>query len=116
MRVDAHEQRALQSEHAIAVLGDPTADPDLAPTLIEAYWSAAFHWIAYGCHQKHGQHKENHTQLARYLRDQGESPIADHWDLLERTRQGAMYAYATGLADVQQAHDQWEAIRTWALA
>ena len=90
MRVEAHERRALQLEHAITVLGDPAVDADIAPALIESYWSAAFHWIAYGCQQKHGQHKENHTQLARYLRDHAESVVADHWDTLERTRQGPL--------------------------
>jgi hypothetical protein len=66
------------------VLGDLASDPDLAPSLIEIFWAAAFHWIAHGCQRKHGQHKENHTQLNRYLRDLGEPAIADHWDQLER--------------------------------
>lgn len=116
MRADAHEQRARQLEHANAVLGDPAADPDLAPSIVENYWAAAFHWLAYGCQQKHGQHKENHTQLGRYLRDLGETAMADRWDDLERTRQGALYAYKTDLASVSQAHDDWQVIRTWALA
>ncbi|WIG61452.1 MAG: hypothetical protein OJF49_004200 [Ktedonobacterales bacterium] len=115
MRVDAHQQRALQLEHAISLLGDPAADADIGPSLIENYWAAAFHWIAYGCQQKHGQHKENHTQLGRYLRDLGEPVIATRWDALERTRQGAMYAYNATLADVERARDDWQVIRTWAL-
>ena len=48
MRPDAHQQRAQQLEHAIAVLGDPATDPDIAPSVIENYWAAAFHWIAFG--------------------------------------------------------------------
>jgi hypothetical protein len=52
MRPDAHRQRALQLEHAIAVLGDPAVDPDISISLIESYWGA------YGCLQKHGRHKE----------------------------------------------------------
>jgi hypothetical protein len=35
MRPGAHQQRALQLEHAISVLGDPAADADLIVTLIE---------------------------------------------------------------------------------
>jgi hypothetical protein len=54
------------------------------------------------------------TQLGRYLRDLGEPAIADLWDQLERTRQGAMYAYLTTLADALQAKDAWQDIRTWA--
>ncbi len=37
MRADAHEQRARQLEHAITILGDPSADPDIVPSLIENY-------------------------------------------------------------------------------
>ena len=77
MRADAHQQRALQLEHALDVLGDPAKDLDIVPAVVENYWGAAFHWIAFACQQKHGQHKENHTQLAKYLRDLGEPTIAD---------------------------------------
>jgi hypothetical protein len=115
MREDAHERRALQVEHAIALLGDPAADPDIIPSLIENYWAAAFHWVAVGCQRKHGQHKENHTQPGRYLRDRGESSIADLWDSLERARQGAMYGHSASLAASVKARDDWQAIRTWAL-
>jgi hypothetical protein len=112
MRIDGHEQHAHQLEHAITVLGDPAADPDVGISLIENYWAASFHWIAVGCQKKHGRHKENHTQLAKYL---GELAIGAHWDNLEGARQGAMYAYGTSLADISRAHDDWQAIRTWAL-
>ena len=115
MRADAHQQRAQQLEHSAAALGDPATDPDQAPGLIEMYWGAAFHWIAYGCQQKHGKHKENHTQLARYLRDLGEPTIAAAWDRLEGRRQGAMYAYLTAPTDVAHVQDDWQEIRTWAL-
>ena len=115
MREDAHERRALQVEHAITLLGDPAADPDIIPSLIESYWAAAFHWVAVGCQRKHSQHKENHTQLGRYLRDHGESSSADLWESLELARQGAMYGHGAALGDSAVAHDEWQAIRTWAL-
>jgi len=115
MRADAHQQRALQLEHTISAVGDPNADPDHAPGLVELYWGAAFHWIAYGCQQKHGKHKENHTQLGRYLRDLGESVIGDAWDRLELKRQGAMYAYAASPERATSAYDDYQEIRTWAL-
>lgn len=94
MWADAHRQRAEQLEHSIAVFGDPAADPDLAPGLIELYWGAGFHWVAVGCQAKHGKHKENRTQLARYLKDLGEAAIGAVWDRREAKRQGATYAYA----------------------
>jgi hypothetical protein len=37
MRADGHQQRALQLEHAIGLLGDPAVDPDIGPSLIENY-------------------------------------------------------------------------------
>jgi len=114
MRADAHQQRAQQLEHATILLGDPAADPDIGPSLIENYWAAAFHWLAFGCQQKHGKHKENHTQLGRYLDDLAESDMADHWNRLERTRHRAMYAYQVALPDVERARTDWQAIRTWA--
>jgi len=116
MRADAHEQRAHQLEHAIALLGDSATDPDIAPSLIENYWAAAFHWLAYGCQRKHGKHKENHTQLGKYLDDLGEHDMAVRWSRLERTRQGAMYAYSAALPDIDRAREDWQAIRTWATA
>jgi hypothetical protein len=114
MRADGHEQHALQLEHALTLLGDPAIDPDIAISLIEHYWAAAFHWVAYGCQQKHGKHKENHTQLGRYMDELGEPDIAVRWNRLERARQGAMYAYSTALADIDQARDDWQTIRLWA--
>jgi|SRR5260221_8804116 hypothetical protein len=116
MRADAHRDHALQFEHAITVLGDPVADPYVSISLIENYWAAGFHWIAYGCQQKHGKHKENHTQLGRYLRDLSEPAMAAAWDRLENTRQGAMYAYNAGPTNVSDARADWEEIRQWALS
>jgi hypothetical protein len=116
MRADAHQRRAQQLEHSIAGLGDPTTDPDQAPGLVELYWGSTVHWIAFGCQQKHSKHKENHTQLARYLRDLGEPAIGAAWERLESKRQGAMYAYADTPEDVAEARNDWQEVRTWALS
>jgi hypothetical protein len=116
MRLDGHEQHALEIEHAISLLGDPAADPKVTISLMENYWAASFHWVAVGCQKRHGKHKENHTQLAKYLRDLGESDAATHWDNREGSRQGAMYAYQYTLADAQRAYNDWQAIRSWALS
>ncbi|HKV83685.1 MAG TPA: hypothetical protein VJN88_03965 [Ktedonobacterales bacterium] len=116
MRVDAHQKRAQQLEHALSMLADPTSDADVVPAVIEMYWGAAFHWIAFGCQNKHRKHKENHIQLGRYLRDLGESRIAATWDRLELKRQGGMYAYMTAPADAAETRADWEEIRLWALS
>lgn len=77
MLADAHRQAAEDIERSIVDMGDPATKPYLARSVIELYWGAAFHWIACGTQRKHGKHKENHTKLARYLRDVGEPVVAD---------------------------------------
>jgi hypothetical protein len=62
------------------------------------------------------KHKENHTQLARYLKDLGEPTIGAAWDHLENKRQGALYGHADALTDVAEAQTDWQEIRTWALS
>lgn len=63
MLVDAHHAKALRIEQSMTDLGDPTIKPHILEALIELSWAAAFQWIAVGCQQKHGKHKENHSHL-----------------------------------------------------
>jgi len=114
MLVDAHRQAALDMEQTIAALGDPAAQPYISRLLIEAYWGASFHWIAVGCQERHGKHKENHTQLAKFLRDQGDAPIAAIWDRLDERRRAGWYGHQTGLTDIAATAQWWQDIRWWA--
>jgi hypothetical protein len=114
MLADAHRQAALDNEQAIADLGDPAAKPYIRRGLIELYWGAAFHWIAYGCQQKHGKHKENHTKLVSYLRDLGEQAMSDKWNRLDDVRRGGWYGHQVSEANVQAAQSYWQDIKTWA--
>lgn len=114
MLADAHRLAALDLERSIVALGDPSMNPWNAHALIELYWAAAFHWIAYGCQTMHGKHKENHTKLGKYLRDLGEPAIAQAWDSLENARRGGLYGHHTSLADVEDARTIWQDIETWA--
>src|SRR5262249_16869064 len=116
MRADGHQRRAEQFEHSIDVLGNPDADPDLAPSLIEFYWAATFHWIAYGCQAKHGKYKEHETQLGQYLRDVGELAVGETWDRFETVRWDAMFASRTHFELVARARDDWQEICAWALS
>jgi len=72
----AHQQAALDIEQAIHKLGDPAANPALGRSLIELYWGASFHWLAYDCDRKHGKHKETHDKLGKFLQDVGEPEMA----------------------------------------
>lgn len=114
MLADAHHQAALDMEQSITELGDPAAKPWNTRAIIELYWAAAFHWIAYGCQVKHGKHKENHTKLAQYLNDLGESTIGRSWEAIENGRRGGLYGHHTTLTDVVSAQRHWQDIRAWA--
>ena len=113
MLVDMHRQAALDNEQAATLLGDPAARSFVRRAIIELYWGASFHWIAYGCQRKHGKHKENHTKLVSYLRDQGEDTIATVWNTLDSKRVGGWYGTHVELDNVEDARRLWQDIRTW---
>ena len=113
MLADAHRQAALDLEQTIAALGDPSTQPFISRLLIEAYWGASFHWIAVGCQERHGKHKENHTQLAKFLRDMGEQSIAATWDRLDERRRAAWYGHQSAPTDIMAAEQWWQTIKGW---
>ncbi len=115
MVADAHRSAADELEQAIADLGDPATKPYIGRTVIENYYGAAFHWIAYGCERKHGKHKENHSGLVSYLRALGELTTATRWHDLEDLRNGGWYGHRNSIAEIQEAQRDWQEIRQWAL-
>ncbi|HEY7831963.1 MAG TPA: hypothetical protein VIG30_00240 [Ktedonobacterales bacterium] len=115
MLADAHRQAAEENEQLIADAGDPAIKPYAGRGIIELYWGAAFHWIAFGCQQKHGKHKENHSHLVSFLRDMGELTNSNTWDALDKARNGGWYGHHNSLIDVQETQQYWQEIRTWAL-
>jgi hypothetical protein len=116
MLADGHREKALRLDQSIADLGDPTAKPHIVEALIELSWSAAFQWIAVGCQQKHGKHKENHTHLVSYLNDMGEPQISQAWDALEKVRAGGFYGSHATLENAARARQLLHEVRTWALS
>ena len=104
LRGDAYRQAALDSEQAFTMLGDPAANPALSRSIIELYWGASFHRLAYGSDRKHG----------KFLRDIGRIAMAARWDALNSGRRGGGYGHYTSLSDVADAHNGWEGIRLWA--
>jgi hypothetical protein len=111
---DAHRQAALELEHLIDVAGDPAVDAQLGRGLIELYWGAAFHWVAYGCQRKHGKHKETHAHLVSYLREIGELGMSDVWNLLDDKRRWGWYGHHTSIDDVTEMRGFWQDVRSWA--
>lgn len=108
MLADKHRARALANEQTIADLGDWVAKPHVRPTVIEDFWGAAFHWIAYASQTKHGKHKDKHKGLVAFLRDDlQEQDISDRWGRLENLRNASWYGNEPPEFAVQQAHDLW---------
>jgi hypothetical protein len=114
MLADAHREAALDNEETIAHMGDLANWPRANRLVIDGYWGAAFHWIAYGCHQKHGKHKEKHSGLVSYLREFGEGETSTRWEKLENVRNGGWYGHQHLPEDVDEARQLWDEIRTWA--
>lgn len=102
MLADNHRQAAENVEQGIAVL---QAAPGQFRLIIEAAWLAGFHWIVYGCHRKHGQHRDNHQGLAHFLDGLGEGPTAQTWRAFERVRQAGTYGNQANATDAQDALD-----------
>lgn len=114
MRAEDHRQAALDHELTIQDLGDPVAKTYIRRDLIEAYWGATFQWIAYGCEQRHHQHRENHEGLARWLEGLGEARIADLWRTAERLRVIGWYGRQNDLDNIQRIQDVWQEVQVWA--
>src|SRR5579884_115389 len=112
MHAPAHRQAAEDIEADVVALQTQPHESRLA---IEGCWGAAFHWIAYGCETKHGQHRESHIRLGAFLRnDVGEPAIADWWDELERLRQGGWYGGQFDETRLQRALTVLGEVRSWA--
>jgi hypothetical protein len=113
MLADAHRQAAEGIERALKKVW-PSSDPDEGRLVIEGAWSASFHWIAYACQTKHGQHQESHARLGSFLRGLGETKAADWWERQDRLRQGGLYGAKTGVTVEQEALDLLAELNRWA--
>lgn len=111
MLADAHRQAAEDIERGIAAL---QATPNQGRLLIEAAWGACFHFIAYGCQVKHGQHQESHARLGSYLNSLGEPDAAQWWIQADRLRQGGWYGHSPDPVSVQAVLDILTEVRAWA--
>jgi len=112
MLAEAHRQAAEDIEKTILPL---QAVSYAARVVIEGAWGAAFHWIAFGCEIKHKSHQESHARLGTFLRLQGELPVAEWWEDLDRIRQGGWYGRSTEPERVQRALDLLARMHTWAV-
>lgn len=112
MQAPAHRQAAEDIEADIAML---QPQPRASRLTIEGCWGAAFHWIAYGCETKDGQHRETHIRLGAHLRNTlGEPTVANWWEELERLRQGGWYGGHFDAASIQRAFIVLGEVRSWA--
>ncbi|MDQ6661954.1 MAG: hypothetical protein M3Z24_13455 [Chloroflexota bacterium] len=108
MLAEAYRQAAEDSEKTILPLQETS---HAARVIIEGAWSAAFHWIAFGCETKH----QSHARLGAFLRRQGEGEVAEWWENLDHVRQGGWYGGSPEPARVERAIDLVARIRLWAI-
>jgi hypothetical protein len=111
MLADAHRVAAEDIDAAIAAL---LASPRASRLIIEGAWGAAFHWIAFACHAKHGKHQESHARLGTFMRSLGETNAADNCERLDQVRQGGWYGSKSDPLTQHTALDLLQEIRTWA--
>ena len=116
VNTDDHRQAAEDIEAILPDLSGSAAGPRANRALIEMYYGAAFHWIAFKCQLQYGRHKENHFKLVSYLRDLGEPAISERWRLVEEIRNGGWYGHQHTPGHLAQAQALWQEIRTWALS
>jgi hypothetical protein len=112
MKADGHRRHAESLELGVTLAQQ---NPNASVALIEAAWGAAYHWIGYGCIQKHQQHRDKHQGLASYLDGLGEHTAAQLWRSFEDLRQSGFYGNHAGDEEVQKALLLLENIRTWAI-
>jgi hypothetical protein len=111
MKADAHRQHAESLERAISLAQQ---DPSTSVAIIEDAWGAAYHWISYGCIQKHQQHRDKHQGLAAYLVSLGEQEMAQWWRDFEALRQAGFYGNQIGESEVKESLELLEHVRNWA--
>lgn len=111
MKADAHRQHAESLEQGINLM---QSNLSTSVAIIESAWGGAYHWISYGCIQKHQQHRDKHQGLAAYLVKLGEQEVAEWWRNFEDLRQGGFYGSHAGANEVQKVLKLLEQVRTWA--
>lgn len=109
MNAQAHRLRAEGIDSQLALLTDVSA-------IILLCWGAAYHWLAYGCDTKYGQHPQVHAGMSRFLRGQGASDVADTWTNLENLREAGFYGTKALANNATVAQQLLGDIRTWALS
>ena len=90
MRADAHSSAPFKPEHGSTSLGDPAKISTSLPAVVENYWGAAFHWIAFGCSRNMASIRRTTRNSPTICATLGEPIVADQWDRLEHAGQGAM--------------------------
>ena len=111
VKADAHRNHAESLELGVTLAQQ---NPDASVAVIEAAWGAAYHWISYGCIQKHQQHRDKHQGLAAYLDSLEERSMAQAWRSFEGLRQSGFYGNQAGAKEVQKALELLKDVRTWA--
>jgi len=60
-------------------------------SIVDLVFCCAIHYLAYGCDRKFQRHIDTHARLPRLLRTEGESDIANTFELIDTLRHGRVY-------------------------
>ncbi len=89
------------------------------PEDIRAYtelsWGLAFHLLAIGSERRYSTHRDDHQGLGRWLRERGDTGIADAFGHLENLRTGRWYGRHGNGHTAAIIDDLLEKIEAWAL-
>ena len=113
MNEEGHRQRAEELKGSRALLTPPEGHIAL---YTEASLGIAHQLFMAGSQRKYGTHEDQHQGLARWLRDRGETAMAEHLTELEAMRAGRWYGRRGNGSAAQRQDELLDAIAQWSLA
>lgn len=114
MNADGHLQKAQELEGTIEFLmSDPQKERHVA-SIVETFYGAAQHLIAYALQTRHGTHLDTHAGVARLLREQDHEEIADLFVELDELRMGRWYGGKGNGKAIERCREILARIRKWA--
>jgi len=111
MKSEGHFQKAEEIYRSVQTL---TADNGAhVSAIVELVFGCAFHYLAYGCDQKFQRHVDTHAGLPSLLRTEGESDIANTFEMIDTLRHGRWYGGKGNGETIAETLDLLKVIIQW---
>ena len=111
MKSEGHLQKAEEIYGNVQTL--TASNGAHVSAIVELVFGCAFHYLAYGCDRKFQQHVDTHARLPSLLRTEGETDIANPFELIDRLRHGRWYGGKGNGETIAEALDLLEVIIQW---